>query len=58
MGESADSYMKVRHDVAHFIYMHYVLDRHEDVPGTDEGIGRKGPQQGEAPPGQISLFLP
>ena len=52
--------MKVRHDVVHFVYMHYVLvlDRHGDVPRTDEGIGGKGSQQAKTPPGQISSFLP
>jgi hypothetical protein len=36
---------QVRHDVVHFIYMHYllVLDRHEMCPVLMKEIGQKGP---------------
>ena len=35
---------RVRHDVVHFIYMHYllVLDRHKKCPVPMEEIGQKG----------------
>ena len=47
----------VRHDVVHFTYMHclLVLDRHDDVPCTDEEIGQKGSAKlGWVPPAGLS----
>jgi len=44
MGHLIHFLWQVRHDVVHFIYMHYllVLDRHKKCPVPMKEIGQKG----------------